>query len=503
MKRNCSALFLVTLMLGLGVLPAFASAAPEASGISLGDTPGAAGEMAALEAAEAGAGEIAVSQEQAPSGGLVDAGSIDESFLSRLLRGLLGIAVLLGVVTLFSAKRRSIDWLLVAKGLGLQVLFALLVLKTTWGRGFFRVANDAFVAVIGYTNSGARFLFGSLVDYSTPVEGGAGAVNIGAQFAFSVLPVIIFFSSLMTLLYYLGVMQKVVKSVAWLMQRTLGTSGAETTSAAGNIFVGQTEAPLLIKPFVKDMTLSELNTVMTGGFATVAGGVLAAYVAMLAAYFPSIAGHLLAASIMAAPAGIVVSKILMPETGEPKTRGSLDFELEVTDANAIDAAASGASDGLKLALNVGAMLLAFLALIAMANGLLGWGLGLFGIEGITLERIFGVVFSPVAWIVGVPWADAPHIGSLFGIKMVGNEFIAFQNLATSLSAGVTLNPKSIVIATYALTGFANFASIAIQIGGIGGIAPSRRQDLSRLGMRAMLGGTVATWMTATLAGVLS
>ena len=431
-------------------------------------------------------------------------GAIDEPFLSRLLRGLLGLSFLLTVVWACSAHRRSIRWPLVAKGLGLQILFALLVLKTGLGRGFFTAVNDIFVALIGYTNAGSRFLFGSLVDAATPVEGGGGGlVSIGANFAFAVLPTIIFFSSLMALAYHLGVMQRVVRGVAWAMQRTLGTSGAETTSAAGNIFVGQTEAPLLIRPFVDRMTMSELNTVMTGGFATVAGGALAAYVAMLVGVFPDIAGHLLAASIMAAPAGIVVSKILMPETGEPATGGTLDIDLPKTHANLIDAAAGGAGDGLKLALNVGAMLLAFLALIALGNGFLGWLTGLFGVEGITLERIFGWAFAPVAWLIGVPWADAVEVGTLFGVKMVANEFVAFTNLGAGLGGELQLSNKALIMCTYALTGFANFSSIAIQIGGIGGIAPARRGDLSKLGLRAMLGGTAATWMTATLAGVLA
>lgn len=438
-----------------------------------------------------------------PAQGLTGA-RIEEPFLVRLLRGVFGIAGMLAILWVFSAKKKAIDWSLIGKGLLLQVAFAFLVLKTTVGRGFFSTVNDVFIALIGYTNSGARFVFGSLVDRTTPVTGGGGGtVEIASNFAFSVLPTIIFFSALMTLLYYVGVMQWVVKGVAWLMQRTLKTSGAETTSAAGNIFVGQTEAPLLIKPFVSKMTMSELNTVMTGGFATVAGGVMAAYVAMLAGYFPTIAGHLLAASIMAAPGGIIVSKLLMPETETPETGGRLDFELEETHVNVIDAAAGGAADGLGLALNVGAMLLAFLALIALGNGILGWGLGLVGVEGVTLELIFGWLFAPVAWMIGVPWSDAAQIGSLFGVKMIGNEFIAFQLLADWMAAGVDLAPKSIIIATYALTGFANFASVAIQIGGIGGIAPERRHDLSRLGLRAMLGGTAATWMTATLAGVLA
>jgi len=434
---------------------------------------------------------------------MVDVGSIDEPFLFRLGRGVVAIGVLLGVLWLFSAHRRRVDWALVAKGLGLQVLFALLVLKTEWGRGFFRIVNDVFVALIGFTNAGASFVFGNLVQPVVPVTDGPGTVGLMANFAFSVLPTIIFFSALMTILYYIGFMQTVVKIVARLMQKTLGTSGAETTSAAGNIFVGQTEAPLLVKPFVEKMTMSELTTVMTGGFATVAGGVMAAYVAMLSGVFPSIAGHLLAASIMAAPAGIVVSKLLYPETEEPETGGTLDVAVEQDHVNVIDAAAGGASDGMRLALNVGAMLIAFLALIALGNGLLGWTLGLFGVEGVTLERLLGWAFAPVAWLIGVPFADAATIGSLFGVKMVANEFVAFQMLADGLAAGAALSPKSVIIATYALTGFANFSSIAIQIGGIGGIAPSRRHDLSRLGLRAMLGGTVATWMTATLAGILA
>lgn len=434
---------------------------------------------------------------------LIDTAGVDEPFLIRLARGALALAVILIVLWRFSPRRKSIDWSLVVKGIGLQFAFALLVLKTTWGRGFFSLVNDVFIALIGYTLAGARFVFGSLVDYSTPVTGGEGIVEIGSNFAFAVLPTIIFFSALMTVLYYLGVMQFIVKGVAWVMQRTLKTSGAETTSAAGNIFVGQTEAPLLVKPFVKKMTMSELNTVMVGGFATVAGGVMAAYVAMLSGYFPTIAGHLLAASIMAAPAGIVVSKILMPETEEPETRDTLDFEIDMDSVNVIDAAAGGAADGMRLALNVGAMLIAFLALIALINGLLGWTLGLVNVEGITLQWLLGKAFAPVAWLIGVPWSDAAEIGTLFGVKMVANEFVAFQMLADGITAGSTLSPKSVIIATYALTGFANFSSIAIQIGGIGGIAPERRHDLSRLGLRAMLGGTVATWMTATLAGVLA
>ncbi len=499
----------LTLLAGaaIGLIPTLVGAARVIPGSAAEDRAALAVTSSTAPSAAAVANPAASAvprQEETESAGLgVAQGEHREAFWLRALRGLLGLGFLIFMAFLFSANRKAIDWALVGKGVTLQIVFALLVLRTGWGRGFFHLVNDVFIALIGYTKQGAGFLFGSLVERSTEVSGGGGgAVEIGADFAFSTLPTIIFFSSLMTILYYIGVMQIIVKGMAWAMQKTLGTSGAETVSAAGNIFVGQTEDTLLIKPFVKNMTMSELNTVMTGGFATVAGGVMAAYVGMLAVYFPQIAGHLLAASIMAAPAGIVISKMLMPETEEPKTKGSLKVELEQPHVNVIDAASAGASDGLKLALNVGAMLLAFLALIALGNGLLGWATGLVGVEGITLERLFGWLFSPVAWLIGVPLADAVEIGSLFGIKMAANEFIAFQTLADTLSAASQLNYKSVIIATYALTGFANFSSIAIQIGGVGGIAPSRRHDLSKLGIRAMLGGTAATWMTATLAGVL-
>jgi hypothetical protein len=294
------------------------------AGAAIGLIPTLVGAPSAAAVANPAASAVP-RQEETESAGLgVAQGEHREAFWLRALRGLLGLGFLIFMAFLFSANRKAIDWALVGKGVTLQIVFALLVLRTGWGRGFFHLVNDVFIALIGYTKQGAGFLFGSLVERSTEVSGGGGgAVEIGADFAFSTLPTIIFFSSLMTILYYIGVMQIIVKGMAWAMQKTLGTSGAETVSAAGNIFVGQTEAPLLIKPFVKNMTMSELNTVMTGGFATVAGGVMAAYVGMLAVYFPQIAGHLLAASIMAAPAGIVISKMLMPETEEPKTKGSL------------------------------------------------------------------------------------------------------------------------------------------------------------------------------------
>ena len=429
------------------------------------------------------------------------------------LRSLLGLLALTMLAWLLSSDRGSVPWRLVAWGLGLQLAFAALILKTPLGEGVFGAMNAVVIALLGFTLDGARFVFGNLVLDNVPVGTGTVAqgdfaaipgqvAHTGAFFAFNVLPTIIFFSSLMTVLYHMGVMQWAVRGFAWAMQRTMRTSGAETLSAAGNIFVGMTEAPLLIKPFVERMTRSELMAVMTGGFATVAGGVLAAYVLMLVAYFPDVAGHLMAASVMSAPAALVVAKLMVPETDVPETSGQLKIEVDSRDANVIDAAARGASEGLSLALNVGAMLLAFVALIALCNGVLGWLGGLAGFGGLTLEGLLGWMLAPVAWLMGVPWADAPLVGSLLGVKTVLNEFVAYVQLAGSLEGGAPLQPRSVVIATYALSGFANFASIAIQLGGIGGIAPSRRHDLSRLGLRAMVGGSIAAFMTACVAGML-
>jgi CNT family concentrative nucleoside transporter len=442
------------------------------------------------------------------------------------LQSVLGLAILLLIAWALSTNRGKVPWRVVAWGLSLQLVFALFILRTPAGVGIFAALNDVVVALLGFTEDGARFLFGNLVQNNIPVgEGSAGSgpfsadpgavANAGAFFAFNVLPTIIFFSSLMAVLYHLGVMQMVVKGMAWVMMRTMRTSGAETLSAAGNIFVGQTEAPLLIKPFVEKMTMSELNAVMVGGFATVAGGVLAAYVGMLVAFFPDIAGHLIAASVMSAPAALVVAKIMVPEESVPETRDSLHVEVESLDANVIDAAARGAGDGLRLAANVGAMLLAFVALVYMFNGLLGWASNMLGITSmlqasgaiaadapLTLQVILGWIFAPLAWVMGVPWEDAVQIGSLMGIKTVLNEFFAFLDLSVLLTTGADLSPRSVVIATYALAGFANFSSIAIQIGGIGGIAPSRKSDLAVLGLRAMIGGTIAAFLTATVAGMV-
>jgi concentrative nucleoside transporter, CNT family len=445
--------------------------------------------------------------------------------VSQRLVSVLGMLVLLGIGWLLSVNRARIPWRVVIWGLGLQIVFALIILRSPVGRAIFDTLNDVVVALLGFTEEGARFLFGNLVANNVPVvsdpgtgvfEPIAGTVaNTGAFFAFNVLPTIVFFSSLMTLLYYLGVMQRVVKGFAWIMMRTMRTSGAETLSAAGNIFVGQTEAPLLIKPYVASMTMSELMAVMTGGFATVAGGVMAAYVALLIAFFPDIAGHLMAASVMSAPAALVFAKMMWPETEEPVTRGTLHVDVEKVDANVIDAAARGAGEGLHLAMNVGAMLLAFIAIVALLNALLGWvgdvtylaaGLQNLGVlaagQQINLEWILGWLLAPLAWVMGVPWADAPVIGSLLGVKTVLNEFVGYLQLNAVLAGDTPLSPRSVVIATYALCGFANFSSIAIQIGGIGGIAPSRRSDLARLGLRAMIAGTLAAFMTATIAGIL-
>jgi CNT family concentrative nucleoside transporter len=414
----------------------------------------------------------------------------------------------------FSVDRSNVAWRVVLWGLGLQLIFAVFILKTPMGAGIFDWLNTVVVALLGFTVEGARFIFGDLVYNNVPMGVGEAATNApiqempgqvartGASFAFNVLPTIIFFSALMTVLYHLGIMQWVVRGVAWVMQRTLGTSGAETLSAAGNIFVGQTEAPLMVKPFFETMTMSELHAVMTGGFATVAGGVLAAYVGMLLAYFPDIAGHLIAASVMSAPAALVMAKLMYPEDGAPVTKGQTKIQLESPDVNVIDAAARGAGEGLGLALNVGAMLLAFIALIAMANALLGWGGQLVGIEGLSFQGILGWILAPLAWFMGVPWVDAVTVGSLLGMKTVVNEFVAYLELSSLLRESGSLQPRSVIIAIYALSGFANFSSIAIQLGGIGGLAPSRRHDLSRIGLRAMVAGSLAAFMTATIAGML-
>jgi CNT family concentrative nucleoside transporter len=419
--------------------------------------------------------------------------------IGTIVFGLFGLVVLIGIALSFSADRRSVDWKLVLSGIGLQLFFAILVILVPGGRQFFEGLSTVFVRVISFAIDGAAFIFGPLADPS----------NLGFIFAFQVLPTIIFFAALMGVLYHIGLMQKVVSGMAWVMLKVMRVSGAESLSVAANVFVGQTEAPLVVRPYISRMTESELFTMMVGGMATIAGGVLAAYITMLGGADEAMqifyAKHLLSASIMAAPATIVIAKILRPEFQESLTRGEVKLHVEKTATNVIEAAANGAADGWRLALNVGAMLLAFIALIAMINYPLGWIGEISGFDYATgrelsLSTLLGYVLSPMAWVIGVPWQDAVTVGGLIGEKVVTNEFVAYAHLTEIQDQ---LSPRAVLISTYALCGFANFSSIAIQIGGIGGIAPDRKSDLARLGLRAVLGGTLATMMTATIAGVLT
>ena len=425
--------------------------------------------------------------------------------LARIGFGLFGLAVLIGIAWLFSNNRRAVDWRLVLTGLSLQIAFAALVLLVPGGREVFDALGHGFVKILSFVTAGSTFIFGNLMNVET----------YGFIFAFQVLPTIIFFAALMGVLYHLGVMQFIVRIMALAITKVMRVSGAETTSVCASVFIGQTEAPLTVRPYIPRMTESELITMMIGGMAHIAGGVLAAYVGMLGGGDPEqqafFAKHLLAASIMAAPATLVIAKILVPETGEPLTRGTVKMEVEKTTANVIDAAAAGAGDGLRLALNIGAMLLAFIALIALVDAPLKWfgevtGLAAALGQPTSLSTILGYLLAPIAWVIGTPWADATTVGALIGQKIVLNEFIAYSQLSSIINGqvpGVALGPEATLIATYALCGFANFSSIAIQIGGIGGLAPERRQDLARFGLRAVLGGSVATFMTATIAGVLT
>jgi len=416
------------------------------------------------------------------------------------LMSLVGLFAMVGIAWLISRHRRAVPWRAIGWGMGLQLLFGVLVLKTRAGLLIFSVLNDAVIALLEFTAKGTEFVFG---DYASE----------RFTIALNVLPTIVFFSALMTILYYLGVMQKVVSAFAWIMRRTMRTSGPETLSVAANSFVGMTEAPLMIAPFIGAMTMSELMAVMTGGFATVAGGVLAAYVGMLKDVVPNIAGHLIAASVMSAPAALVIAKVMWPETEKSDVSEEAVPVVEQSDVNVIDAAARGASEGLKLALNVGAMLLVFIALIALANALLGLPVDLYngwaGLEGgaalepLTIQDILGWIFWPLAFLIGVPVAECTTVATLLGEKVVLTEFIAYLHLSEQLSAGAAdLSPRTLVIVSYALCGFANFGSIGIQLGGIGGIAPERRHDLARLGLRAMFGGLLASLMTAAVAGML-
>ena len=420
-------------------------------------------------------------------------------FWQRLI-SLLGLFAMVGIAWLLSTHRDRVPWRVIAWGIGLQVSFGLFVMKTELGLRLFAVLNDLVLALLGFTAQGTEFIFGDFASEKFTI-------------AINVLPTLIFFSSLMTILYHLGIMQRLVGVFAWIMRRTMRTSGPETLSVAANTFVGQTEAPLMIAPFIAKMSMSELTAVMTGGFATVAGGVLAAYVGLLKGVFPDIAGHLIAASVMSAPAALVIAKVMWPETEESESKEDLVAKVDSSDANIIDAAARGAYEGMKLALNVGAMLLAFIALIALGNALLGLPFQLYndwmGLEGasavvpLTFQQILGWLFWPFAFLIGVPVAECSTVATFLGEKIVLTEFIAYLHLYESLSEGVAqLSPRTVVIASYALCGFANFGSIGIQIGGIGGIAPERRHDLARLGLRAMFGGMLASLMTAAVAGML-
>lgn len=419
---------------------------------------------------------------------------------------IVGLVVLLLLAWLLSPNRRVVQWRVVVWGLILQFLFALFILRTPIGLKIFDWAREAINTILGFTTYGAAFVFGHLaLNPNNPAHKSLMAQYgepIGLVFFFSVLTTIVFFASLMSILYHLGVMQAIVKAVAWVMVRTMGTSGAESLSTAANIFVGQTEAPLVIRPYVAQMTKSELMAVMTGGFATIAGGVMAAYVA-----FGIDAGHLLTASVISAPAALLMAKLAEPETEEPLTKGTVRVTFERTTANLIDAAAVGAADGLRLAFNVAAMLVAFLALLAMINAFLSWidrtfiaqVIPLQGRNMLSLEAIFGYLFAPLAFLLGTPVQDVLMMGSLMGIKVAANEFVAYVRLADLKD---TIDPRTFVIATYALCGFANFGSIAIQIGGIGTIAPERRGDLAQLGLKAMFTGALASWLTACVAGII-
>jgi CNT family concentrative nucleoside transporter len=423
------------------------------------------------------------------------------------LRGVVGIAVIVLIAFIFSNDRRRIDWRLVGIGILLQLVFGILITKVEFVRVGFELLSEGFVKFLSFSEAGATFIFGDLAGNT-----------FGFIFAFKVLPTIIFFSTVSAGLYYLGILQKIVFGIAWVMARTMRLSGPESLSAAGNIFLGQTEAPLLVRPFIPSMSKSELMCLMTGGMATIAGGVLAGYVAFLGGDSleeqSKFAAYLLGASIMNAPAAIVLSKIFIPETEKEIVQDKLEVNKEAMGVNLIDAMSIGASEGLKLALNVGGMLLAFIAVIAAINyglsGLIGEYTGLNAFvesstngqfKGFSLEYIFGQVFRVFAWLVGVDWVDTLQVGSLLGQKTVINEFVAYLNLADMKAAG-TLSAKSIVIATYALCGFSNFSSIAIQLGGISIIAPNQQGNLSRLGLIALAASSLACLMTATVAGML-
>ena len=428
--------------------------------------------------------------------------------ITSLWRGVLGMAVLILIAFLFSSNRRAINWKTVGIGLSLQLLIAIGVLKVPFVQKGFEAVGEVFISILGFTRAGSKFLFeGLVVDTNT----------FGYIFAFQVLPTIIFFSALTSLLFYLGIIQKVVRGLAWLLSKSLGISGPESLSVAGNIFLGQTEAPLLIKAYLEKMNRSEILLVMIGGMATVAGAVLAAYIGFLGGEDKVLqlvfAKHLLAASVMAAPGAIVISKILYPQTEAVNTEVAVSSEK--IGSNILDAIANGTTEGLKLAVNVGAMLLVFVAMIAMLNGILDWTGDLTSLnqwiaantsyEKLSLEAILGTVFAPLMWLIGVANEDVMLMGQLLGIKLAASEFVGYIQLAELKDLAIGSNlayNKSVIMATYMLCGFANFASIGIQIGGIGSLAPGQRKTLSEFGLKAVLGGSIASLLSATIAGMI-
>ncbi|MBM3830163.1 MAG: NupC/NupG family nucleoside CNT transporter [Verrucomicrobia bacterium] len=409
------------------------------------------------------------------------------------LISLLGLAAFLAFAWGLSTDRKRFPWRTVISGVLLQFVFGFLILKTGPGQAFFKGFADAVSRVLDYAAEGSKFVFGPLADQAAIQKG--LAVPSGFIFVITVAGTIIFVSALSSLLYHYGILQFVVRGVAWVMERLMKTSGSESLAAAANIFMGQTEAPLVIKPYLTKMTRSEIMALMTGGMATIAGGVLAAYVG-----FGVSAGHLLTASVMSAPAALLIAKIMLPETEASETAAGATAKIERQTHNGLDALCRGASDGAMLTINVMAMLIAFVAVVALANGLLSWLLGTVGVQNAApLQTLFGWINAPFAWLMGVPGKDCLAVGQILGERIVLNEFIGYLSLAKVKDA---LDPRSVTLVTYALCGFANFASIAIQIGGIGSMMPERRADLAKIGLRAMVGGLLACYITATVAGIL-
>jgi CNT family concentrative nucleoside transporter len=409
--------------------------------------------------------------------------------------GLLGLATMLSLAFLMSSNRRAIKLKTILWGLGLQTVFAFFVLRVDWTRNAFEYAGNGVKKLLDFSFVGSEFVFGPLGSKSSLVMVDGTPTGKAFFFAFQVLPTIIFIAAFFALLYYLGVMQVIIRMAAWVMQRVMGASGAESLNVAASIFMGQTEAPLTIRPFLPDLTRSELMTVMTSGMAHVSGGIMAAYIA-----FGAEPKHLLAAVIMTAPGTLLMSKMIVPETEVARTAGKVTMpeDAEHKDENFLGAIARGTTDGLNLAINVAAMLISFLALIALLNGIMGGVHNHVAWFPASLQQVFGWIFSPIAWVIGIPWKDCHSIGNLLGIRMAANELVAFTQLGPMKA---TLDPRSFTIATFALCGFANFSSIGIQIGGIGALAPNRRSDLAKLGIRAMLAGTMANLMSASIVGM--